>query len=165
MEFLADSFVFILITLLMVVGMIGIIVPIMPGIFLVWMGVFVYVYRNGFEVISLPMFLFFTLIVLVSGTSDLWLPYLGARKTGASKRTFVFGLVGSIIGSIILPIIGTIIGYVAGVFVGEYHKRRDWQQAKRAGLGSLAGWGISTAVQLVAGLLIILIFTWKLLAA
>lgn len=149
----------------MIVGLIGILFPILPGIFMIWLGVFIYVWRYGFEVISLGMFIFMTIIVLFTGTSDLWLPIFGAQKVGAAKRTIITGMVGAIVGSFILPVIGTVVGYVVGVLLGEYHKRRDWDAAWRASKGGLAGWGIATALQLLGGLLVIIMFAWIVLTA
>jgi len=152
---------------LMIVGLIGVIFPIMPGIFMIWLGVFVYIWRFGFDVISIGLFLFITFIVLFAGTSDLWLPIFGAQKAGAAKRTIITGMVGAIAGSILIPIpiVGTIVGYAVGILLGEYHKRRDWDQAWIASKGGLTGWGIATAIQFVAGLIIILIFAGTVLAA
>lgn len=167
MTLIADSLIFGLIIVFMIVGLIGVMFPVMPGIFMIWLGVFVYVWRYGFEVITIWHFLFITLIVLVAGTSDLWLPIFGAKKAGAAKRTIITGMVGAIAGSILIPIpiVGTIIGYAIGILLGEYHKRRDWDQAWRASKGGLAGWGIATVIQLVGGLLIIAIFAGTVLAA
>ncbi|MBK8984578.1 MAG: DUF456 domain-containing protein [Chloroflexi bacterium] len=104
-------------------------------------------------------------MVIFAGLSDIWLPIFGARKVGAAKRTILTGLLGAILGSFLIPIpiFGTIIGYALGVLLGEYHKRRDWEAAWRASKGGLAGWGIATAIQLVAGLFIIIIFAWAVL--
>ncbi len=160
-----DSLVMGLIMVLMIVGLIGVIFPIMPGIFLIWLGVFVYVWHFGFDVISIWHFLFITFIVLFAGTSDLWLPIFGAKKAGAAKRTILTGMIGAIAGSILIPIpiVGTIVGYAVGILLGEYHKRRDWDQAWLASKGGLAGWGIATIIQFVGGLLIIIIFAWTVL--
>ena len=167
MTLIADSLIFGLIMVFMIIGLIGVLFPIMPGIFMIWLGVFVYVWRFGFEVITIWQFLFITLIVLVAGTSDLWLPIFGTQKAGAAKRTIITGMIGAIAGSILIPvpIVGTLVGYAVGILLGEYHKRRDWDQAWRASKGGLAGWGIATVVQLVGGILIITIFAWTVLAA
>lgn len=151
----------------MIIGLIGVLFPILPGIFLIWLGVFAYVWRFGFDAISIWLFLFISLLVLVAGTSDIWLPLFGARKMGAAKRTLITGMIGAILGSIFIPIpiLGTIIGYVIGLLLGEYHKRRDWNAAWQASKGGLAGWGIATVIQLVIGLLVIIIFAGAVLAA
>ena len=134
MSLIVDSLFFGLIVLLMIVGLIGVIVPILPGIFMIWLGVAVYVWRDNFETLSIATFLFISFIVIFAGLSDIWLPIFGARKVGAAKRTILTGLIGAIIGSFIVPI-----------------------------KGGLAGWGIATIIQLVGGVLVIIIFIWAVL--
>lgn len=163
MSLLADSLFFGLIVALMLVGLVGVIIPILPGIFMIWLGVAVYVWRDNFETLSIATFLFISFIVIFAGLSDIWLPLFGARKSGAAKRTLFTGLLGAIIGSFIIPIVGTIVGYAVGVLLGEYHKRRDWDAAWHASKGGLAGWGIATIIQLVSGFLVIFIFVMAVL--
>jgi uncharacterized protein YqgC (DUF456 family) len=146
------------------VGIIGVIVPILPGMFLVWLTVLVYAWRTGFEIIGWPTLVIITIIALVAGTSQIWLPLVGAQKQGAAKRALFLGIVGAIIGTFIMPLVGTVIGYALGVFLGEYVKVRDLNLAFRASLGGIAGWGISTVVEISSALLILLIFVVQVLA-
>ncbi|NCF69563.1 MAG: DUF456 domain-containing protein [Anaerolineaceae bacterium] len=148
------------------VGMIGIVVPILPGMLLVWFTVLVYAWRTGFEIIGWPSLVLITLLALITGLSNIWLPLLGAQKTGAAKRALFLGVVGAIIGTFVipLPILGTVIGYALGVFLGEFMKQRDWRLALKASLGGVAGWGISTVVEIVGALVILLIFVVQVLS-
>lgn len=158
---IAEALMFFGIVVLMLLGLIGIVVPILPGIFLIWLGVGLYVWQTGFEVISLPLFLLISFIVLLAGTSDLWLPFFGAKRSGAAKRSYLLSTVGAIIGSFLLPVIGTIIGFVLGLFVGEYWKHQDAGTAVSVSWGGLKGWGIATLIQLVAGVWVIGLFVWQ----
>lgn len=158
-----EGLVLFLAIFLMLVGLLGTIIPIMPGIFLIWLGVALYAWQTDFTAVSIPLFLFISLLVLVAGTSDLWLPYLGAKRSGAAKRAYLLSTVGAIIGSFLLPIIGTLIGFVLGLFVGEYWKHRDAGTAVQVSWGGLKGWGIATLIQLLAGVFIMGLFFWQLL--
>ena len=160
---IGEALLFFGIIVLMLLGMIGIIVPILPGIFLIWLGVALYVWQTGFEVISLSMFLLISFIVLFAGTSDLWLPYLGAKRTGAAKRSYLLSTLGALIGSFVFPIVGTIIGFVLGLFLGEYWKHQDTGTAVSVSWGGLKGWGIATIIQLVAGVWVIGLFVWQVI--
>lgn len=160
---LGEALLFFGIIVLMLLGMIGIIVPLLPGIFLIWLGVALYVWQTGFEVISISMFLLMSLMVLFAGTSDLWLPYFGAKKSGAAKRSYLLSTLGAITGSFLLPIIGTIIGFVLGLFIGEYWKHQNTGTAVSVSWGGLKGWGIATIIQLVAGVWIIGLFAWQVI--
>ncbi len=147
------------------VGIVGIIIPILPGMLLVWFTVVVYAWRTGFEVIGWPSLAFITIIALVAGLSNIWLPLLGAQKTGAAKRALFLGIVGAIVGTFVIPIpiLGTVIGYAVGVFLGEYMKQRDWRLALKASLGGVAGWGVSAIVEIVTALIILAIFVVQVL--
>lgn len=167
MDLILQSIFFGTAVVFLLVGLVGVLVPLLPGSLLLWLTVAVYavVERfNGFEAIDWITFAVITIIALVTGSSDLWLPLLGAKVTGSSPRSLVYGVVGGIIGTFIIPLLGSIIGYVVGILIGEYRRLGDWDKALRAGWGGLAGWGIATAIQLGGGLLILIIFVWQVLA-
>ncbi|RMG90682.1 MAG: DUF456 domain-containing protein [Chloroflexi bacterium] len=164
MSLLLDSLTFGAVIALMVVGLIGVIVPIIPGMLLVWLAALFYVLVSGFTAVSPLTFILITLISLCAGTSDFWLPLLGAKQSGASRQSLIFGIIGGILGTFILPLFGTIIGYALGILLGEYLARRNWQAALKASFTGLAGWGIATAIQLGGSLLIIILFTADVLA-
>lgn len=136
-----------------------------PGSLLIWMAVLVYVLVNGMASVGWPAFIFISLVALVAGTADLWMPLLGAKKVGASMRAIVYGTIGAIIGTFFAPLLGTLIGYAGGILLGEYQKRGDWNEALKVSLGGLAGWGLATAVQLGGGILILIIFAVSALTA
>jgi uncharacterized protein YqgC (DUF456 family) len=151
------------------VGLVGVILPMLPGILLIWLSVFFFflVERGlGFAAIDPITFGVITALALVAGTSDIWLPLLGARRSGSSKRAMVAGLLGGLLGTFVLPIplLGTVVGYAAGVLLGEYQKHGNWDKALRAGAGGIAGWGIATVLQLVTGFVILLLFVWQVVA-
>ena len=158
MSLFLQSITFGLVFAFMIIGIIGIIVPIIPGMVLVWLSALVFVFATGFELLSLPAFIIITVIAAITGTAEFWLSAWGAQRGGASKRSLLWGVLGSIVGTLFLPLIGTIIGYAAGILLSEYQQRADWQAAWRASLGGVAGWGLATAVQLGGAIIIIGIF-------
>jgi uncharacterized protein YqgC (DUF456 family) len=169
LDLLLQTISFGIAVLFILVGLVGVILPMLPGILLVWLSVFFFflVERGlGFAAIDPITFGVITVLALVAGTSDIWLPLLGARRSGSSKRAMVAGLLGGLIGTFVLPIplLGTVVGYAAGVLLGEYHKHGDWDKALRAGAGGIAGWGIATILQLVTGFVILLLFVWQVVA-
>ncbi len=148
-------------------GIVGTIIPILPGMLLVWVTVLVYTLAeraNGYAAIDPTTFVVITIIALVTGLADLWLPLLGARISRTSKRAMALGLIGGIIGTFITPLIGTLIGYALGILIGEFHKVRDLRLALRASVNGLAHWGIGTAIQLGGSIVIFIIFVWQVLS-
>jgi uncharacterized protein len=172
MALMLEALLFGLTLAFMLLGLVGILLPILPGTLLVWLSVLVYVLVDGCEAIGWFAFTVISVIALVTGTSDLWLSLLGARTRGASKRSLALGFVGAVAGFILLgaalPVLGNmlggILGYSLGVLLGQYHKQRDWSEAARASLGGLAGWGLATAVQLGGAMLMVAIFVWRVLS-
>lgn len=173
MTVLVEALAFGVAVAMIAVGVVGTIIPILPGIFLIWLSVLAYAIIEGFKSIDWFTFVVITLIALVAGTADIWLSALGAKTTGASRRAMFLGFIGSIIGMILgtfipIPIfgnlIGSVLGYAAGLLLGQYHKYKDWNKALKAGLGGVAGWGVATAVQFAGGILILILFVWQVLA-
>lgn len=169
MDMLLQTISFGISVLFILIGLVGVILPVLPGTLLVWLSVFFFYLVEralGYAAIDPVTFGVITVLALVAGTSEIWLPLLGARQSGSSKRALVAGLLGGLIGTFALPIplVGTIVGYAAGVLLGEYQKHGDWDKALRAGAGGLAGWGIATVLQLVTGFMILIIFIWQVVA-
>ena len=156
----------------MLIGLIGIVIPILPGILLIWLTVLAYAVVNGFQAIDWISFSFITIIALITGTADIWLALLGAKTGGAAKRAMFFGFIGGVLGffllGAVLPVVGNlfggIIGYAVGVLLGQYQKFQDWNVAFKASVGGVVGWGVATFVQIAGGLLMILIFIWQVLS-
>lgn len=165
MSIFFEAITFGVIIAFMLVGIIGTVVPIIPGTLLIWLGTAVYVWHVGVEAFGVGLFLLLSLIAVVTGTADLWLPLLGAKVGGASWQALLYGTLGAILGTFLLPIplVGTIAGYILGLFFGEYQKHKDWELARKAGWRGLASWGVATAVQLGGGILILIIFIARVL--
>ncbi|MAT99776.1 MAG: hypothetical protein CL608_21765 [Anaerolineaceae bacterium] len=146
---------------LLLVSLIGTIIPIIPGVLLMWVIVFVYAWVDGFTAVSTTSIIVISFIALFTGTSDIWLTLFGTKKGGASVKSMLIGTAGAIVGSFLFPIVGTIAGYIAGLLLGEYWQHGDWEIAKKSGLGGLAGWGIATVIQFIGGVFIFVIFLWQ----
>jgi uncharacterized protein YqgC (DUF456 family) len=168
---LLQAFAFGLAVAFILIGIIGVIVPVLPGILLIWLTILAYAILERFQSIDWITFTMITLIALAAGTADIWMSLFGSKKGGASILSMVYGIVGAIIGffalGIVAPLVGSlfggILGYSAGVLLGQYQKQRDWNLAIKASLGGLAGWGVATAIQFSAGMFILAIFVWQVL--
>ena len=87
MDLILQSIIFAIAVVFILVGLVGVVIPLLPGVLLIWLTVAIYtaVERlNGFAAIDPVTFVVITLIALVTGLSDIWLPLLGARVTGSS---------------------------------------------------------------------------------
>lgn len=163
-----DYLVFGLVIFFILVGLVGVIVPVLPGVLLIWLAVLVYGFYDGFAQLTPALFAFISLIALITGTADIWMSLLGAKTGGASRRSMLYGVAGALLGFalgtlvVVGSLVGALAGYMGGILWSEYRKHQDWSLAWKAALGGLAGWGVATAVQLGGGLFILLLFVGRI---
>jgi len=136
-------------SILILVGLVGIYAPILPGIPIAWLGFFIYAIGTGFERISiLTVVIFFVVMVLIL-LLDLMAPALGAKKYKASKLGMLGAFIGSIIGLIFFGFVGIILGPVIGAFIFELIAKRKADIAFKAALGTFVGFIVGVLVKLV----------------
>lgn len=152
----------------MLVGLAGTFLPVIPGIPLVWLGAAIYGFLDGFKHLSLPAFLFLTLVAMTGVTAEMWATQLGARVGGASGWSAAFG---SCMGTLVLFFFSlplALLAAVAGVFGVELLRAYRSPERRASGLGTaargsggwLAGWALSAVAQFSVSLFIILFFLW-----
>ena len=81
-------------SILMIAGLLGVVLPVLLGIPLSWLGLLIYALGTGFERISITTVIVFFLLTVLTLVLDFVTPMLGAKKYRASK----FGIVGSFLG-------------------------------------------------------------------
>lgn len=156
--------------LIMIVGVIGCLIPVIPGNVLIGLATIGFPWWNGFEMIGLFPTILLVLISLVGATSEIWMPMLGAKSTGASGWSIAAGIVGATVGFIIGAfflgiggLIGGLLGYFLGIFITEYARLKDTWQAAKAGVGGVVGWGVTTVIQFITGFTVFAVFIWLLI--
>ena len=152
------------------IGMIGVILPVVPGVGFIWIVVVIYAIAERFATIDPITFSVITILGAIGVSADLWMSQVGATAGGASPLSLLagalFGAVGSLVGLLFFgvgAIPGAIIGALAGVVIAEWHRREDWREAFKAGGGWLAGCALSGIVQFIVATLMILIYVWQVL--
>lgn len=140
---------------LMLVGLVGLIVPIFPGILVMWLAALGYGVVHGFDTLGIILFVVITLLMIAGSVIDNVLMGAGARQGGASWLTILIGLLAGVLGTLLVPPIGGLIAAPLAVMLAEYLRHGDWQQAWRATRGLALGWGASFFVRLAIGVLIL----------
>ncbi len=146
---------------LMAIGLIGVVLPLVPGIVLILLAALFYAVVEGFNKLDIVTVVVLTLLGLVGVTADIWVSSLGARTGGASFLSILAGLFLGLAGLLFFSLPGAIIGSILGVLGVEMLRVKDWRKGLNAGLGWLVGWLISTVVQLTIALIMIVIFVWQ----
>jgi len=135
--------------LLIIVGLIGCILPIIPGPPLSFLGlIMLQLTRFGdFESSFLILMGFIAIIVTVL---DYIVPVLGTKKFGGSKAGVWGSTIGLIIGLFFFPPIGIIIGPLLGAIIAELIKDADFHKSIKSGLGSLLGFLLGTGLKIIS---------------
>jgi uncharacterized protein YqgC (DUF456 family) len=149
-------------SLIMLVGVVGTVLPIIPGTILIFAGALLYALVEGFQSVGWPTLVVLGILAAVATTADLWASSIGAKLGGASGWSVLIGLVGGLVGLVVFNLPGAIIGAVLGVLLTEIVRVGDWRLALKAGSGWVVGWALSTVVQLGVGLIMVAIFVWQL---
>lgn len=150
----AAGLLWILAVILVLVGLAGTVLPALPGAPLVFLGLLLAAWADGFQKVGwFPLTL---LGILTAGTFavDFLATSLGAKRVGASYLAIGGAVVGTIAG-LFLGIPGLLLGPFVGAVVGEYIARRDLRQAGKVGLGTWLGLVLGTAAKL--GLIFLMI--------
>lgn len=133
--------------ILMIVGIIGCILPFLPGPPLCFLALLIQQLRSDAPY-SFYFLLVWALIALGITVIDYAIPIYGTRKFGGSK----YGMWGSTIGLIVglwFGPVGIIIGPFIGAFIGEWLAHNQTDQAFQAALGSFIGFLFGTLLKLV----------------
>jgi uncharacterized protein len=147
----------------MLIGLVGVIIPIFPGILVIWLAALGYGLLSGFDTLGWVMFVFISLAMVAGLTVDNILMGVGARKGGASWWAIIIGFVAGVIGTLIFPPIGGLIAAPAAVMLWEFRRGKNWGRAWLATRGLALGWFISIVARFGIGSLMIgLWFIWAL---
>ena len=150
--------------IIMLTGMAGIIVPIIPSIPLIWLGSFIYAVFTHFEKITWVVLLIFALLTIFSIVLENIGNVYGAKKFGATKWGIIGSIVGTGVGFYTGGPVGLILGPVIGTIVFEFIGGKGYKGALKSGLGNFVGFLGGSILKFVVGLAMIIVFIWKVFA-
>jgi uncharacterized protein YqgC (DUF456 family) len=123
---------------LVVLGIIGTVMPALPGAPVVFVGLLVAAWAEGFQKVGWFTLSVLAVLTLLSFVVDFFASAMGAKRVGASWAALVCAAVGAVVG-LFFGLPGFILGPFVGAVAGEYAARRNWRQASRVGLGTWIG--------------------------
>jgi uncharacterized protein YqgC (DUF456 family) len=139
----------------MLVGLALLIIPIFPGITVIWLAALLYGIVTGFDTLGIVILVLITLGMIAGVTVDNVLMGAGARQGGASWLTIGVAVIAGIAGTVLFPPIGGLIAIPLAIFLLELLRKREWRGAWRATRGVALGWGLSFLVRFGIGLVMI----------
>lgn len=149
----------VLAVVLVIIGLIGVVVPALPGTVLVFAGLLLAAWADDFTRVSVPTIVIVGVIGAASYGVDFVAAALGTRKLGASPRAMVGAGLGTVAG-LFFGLPGLILGPFAGAVIGELTTHRDLKRAGRAGMAAWIGFAIGTAVKVGVVFLMVGIFVF-----
>jgi len=157
-----DISIFALTVFVMLVGLFGLIVPLFPGIVVIWLAALGYGVVTGFTTLGIVLFILITLLMILGTTIDNILAWVGGRQGGASWVSLLVGTIAGIAGTLLWPPLGGLIATPLVLLLVEYLTARDIRNAFKALGGMATGWGFSYIARLAIG--VVMILFWGLWA-
>ncbi len=159
---LSDYLLLILGIIFMIIGIIGCLVPVLPGPPLSFLGI-VLLQLTKFGNFSKTILIILGVVTVVVTVLDYIVPIWGTRRFGGSKYGTRGATVGLIIGFFLGPL-GIILGPLIGAFVGEMIFKDDMNYAFKAGFGSLLGFLTGIGLKLAASFVMTFYFIRELIS-
>lgn len=153
-----------LIQFLMLVGLVGLILPIFPGLLVMWLAALGYGVLYDFGTLGIVLFVVITILVVAGSLVDNVLMGAGALKGGASWVTMLVAMAAGVLGTLALPPVGGFIAAPLAILLLEYSRLKDWDKAWQALKGMATGWGLSFVARFVIGLIVMglwWLWVWK----
>ncbi|MGD9529227.1 DUF456 domain-containing protein [Pseudonocardia sp.] len=138
--------------LLVVVGIVGIVVPVLPGPVLVFAGIAVWAVPRG-DTVGWTVLGIATAVLLLGQVVKYLLPGRRLRDAGVPTRSIVAGAVLGIAGFFVVPLLGLFLGFVLGVFLAELARLRESSAAWPSTKHALVAVGWSILIELASALI------------
>ena len=142
-----------LVAIAILVGLVGIVVAVIPGLILIWAAVLVWALAEqtvlGWIILGLA-----TGLTIFGQVVKYLIPGRRLREAGIPGQSIFAGAVLSVVGLFVIPLVGFIIGFVLGVYLAERYRLKAHGPAWLSTRQAMKAAGLSILIELVAGLLI-----------
>ena len=147
---------------LMISGIVGCVLPVIPGPPLSFVGLLL-LHFSKYAEFRFEFLMIFGSVAVIVTVLDYIVPIWGTKKFGGSKAGMWGAAIGLVIGIFVLPPLGIIVGPFAGAVIGEALTGKKAAEAFRAGLGSLLGLMMGVVLKLAASLAMTFYFVKELI--
>ncbi|MGB5951676.1 MAG: DUF456 domain-containing protein [Ornithinimicrobium sp.] len=141
-------------TILMVVGLFGIVIPILPGLLFVWSGVLVWAIAEG-STLGWLVLMAATAIALAGAALQFLLPGQRMRNAGVATSTLLVAVAVGVVLGIAVPVVGFFVGFPLGIYVVQRVRRGGHVEARRSTGLALKAIGMNILIELSTALLVI----------
>lgn len=149
--------------LLMILGILGSFLPIIPGPFSSWVGL-LFLYFTEAIPTNLTIIIMTFVVVVIITVLDYVIPSMGTKRFGGTKAGIIGTSIGLVVGLLALIPGGIIIGPFLGAFIGELINKSNAKTALKAAFGSFIGFLASTFIKFIVSVIYLGLFIsiiWK----
>lgn len=132
------ALLWILSAILILVGLAGTVLPVLPGTLLVWAGIVLGAWIDDFTRVGMVAVAVISALAVLAWALDYVAGLLGARKAGASRLALLGAAVGTVLG-LFMGLVGVFFMPLIGAAVGEYLARKDQVRAVKVGVATWIG--------------------------
>ena len=148
------TILYVLALVLVIAGLAGTVMPVLPGVLLVFGGLFLAAFADNFVRVGAVGLGIIGALGLLSFAADFFASVLGAKRVGASPKALLGATLGGAVG-FLFGIPGLILGPFLGAALGEYAARGTLRQAGKVGLGTWLGLLAAAIAKVVIAFLMI----------
>lgn len=157
----AQGLYYIVAAALVLVGLAGIVLPALPGVPLVFAGMWLAAWAGGYAQVGVGTVVVLAMLALLSVGVDIVAALLGAKRVGASRLALVGAAIGTVAG-LFMGLPGLVVGPFAGALVGEWIHGRRLDMAAKVGLGTWLGLVFAAVLKIGIGFAMLGIFAFAL---
>ena len=156
-----DLLLIIISAVLIISGIIGSFMPILPGPLTSWFGLFILNLISSIEIENTLLIITFIIAITIFILDSL-IPIYGSKYFGATKYGIIGASIGLVIG-IIIPIpFGILIGPILGALIGELLFNNDLKKSIKSSIGVLIGFVASSFIKFVTSIVYLMIYIIQL---
>lgn len=144
--------------ILFAVGLLGTVLPVLPGAILIYGGMLLYGFMTHFSSLDANFFLMQALVLVLIFSVDFISSIVGTKSFGGSKNAVWGAIIGTMLGIVLFGPLGVIIGPFLGAVAAELLRREDLNKAIRIGFGTLVGFLGGTFLKICAEIIMIVYF-------
>ena len=138
---------YILSALLIIIGILGTVLPVLPGIPVALAGMWLAAWLGEYQKISILTIVVLGVLTVISIAVDFLASALGAQRAGASKMAILGAGLGSFIGLLFFSLPGLVIGPFVGVMLVETSKGKSVREASKIGFATWIGMALGMALK------------------
>jgi uncharacterized protein len=156
------TLLWILCAALILVGLAGTVLPVLPGTILVWGGIVLGAWIDDFTRVSMTTVVVVSVLAIMAWGLDYVAGLMGAKKAGASKQALLGAAAGTVFG-LFMGLVGVLFMPLVGAAIGEYLAQKNQTRAVKVGVSTWVGIMVGLIAKVVLAFIMVGIFGAALL--